>query len=139
LKRILLDTNVVLDLFLYRQPFVADALPIWHAHKQNQIEVYVSGITVVNLFYFARKANGQALARQAVDELLLAVKVCGTSHALFQRASQLPIADFEDAAQVAAALAEGLDAIVTRNIKDFKNSPVPVHLPADFVAHLNQP
>lgn len=56
--RILTDTNVILDIFLDREPFVDDARLIWKAHEEERLTAYVSAITPVNLFYIARKAAG---------------------------------------------------------------------------------
>ncbi len=55
---------------------------------------------------------------------------------LFDTALNSPISDFEDAIQIASAINANLDAIVTRNLSDYKNSPVPVYSPSDFLALL---
>ena len=60
--QVLLDTNVILDLFLAREAFVDDAALLWQAHEQNRLTAYVSGITPVNLFYIGRKLKGGEVA-----------------------------------------------------------------------------
>lgn len=134
--RVLLDTNVILDLFLERPGFADEAVALWEANGNGQLEAFVAAITPVNLFYFARKTKGRAAARQAVVDLLSAVRVCQLDQQIFQAALALPVADYEDAVQIASAVSTQVEAIVTRNLKDYKNSPLPTYSPADFLALL---
>lgn len=90
--RALLDTNIILDLFLDRQTFVKEAAALWMANEQGHFEGYIAAITPINLWYIARKTKD------------------------------------------AAAL--NLDAIVTRNLKDFAAGAIPVFSPADFLKRL---
>jgi predicted nucleic acid-binding protein len=134
--RVLVDSDVVLDLFLERPGFVSQAELLWEAHAQGRIEAQVAPITVISLFYFSRKFKGAVVAHKAVDQLLATVQVCSLNHSVLRDASTLGFQDYEDAVQVAAAMAAGLDAIVTRNVNDYKNSPLPVYSPTDFLARL---
>jgi predicted nucleic acid-binding protein len=137
--RALIDTDVVLDLLLKRPPFFADAFVLWQAADQGRFERYVAAITPINVFYIARKSNGAALARQVVAELLAVVRVAPVDAAILQAAINSGLADFEDAVQVASALALGLDAIVTRNLADYAGAPLPAYTPADFLRRLPTP
>jgi predicted nucleic acid-binding protein len=74
--RVLLDTNVVLDFLLDRAPFADAAAALWQANDDRQIEAYISVVTPVNVFYIARKLKGAATARQLVESLLSACRVC---------------------------------------------------------------
>ena len=132
----LLDTDVVLDLFLYRRPFVHDAISLWEAHADGRFEAFVSAITPVNLFYVGRKNLGATVVRQSVTDLLIAVQVCPIDRAILRAAEQLPFSDYEDAVQHASATASGVEAIVTRNLDHYKNATIPVFSPADFLAQL---
>jgi predicted nucleic acid-binding protein len=137
--RVLLDTNVVLDLILQRAGFVEDADAIFQAQDRGQIEVYVSAITPGTVYYVARRIIGSAVARQAVADLLSATRVCTVDQRLLQEAVGLPLADYEDAIQLASALAERLDIIVTRDSHDFKNISLPVFSPKDFLVNVTLP
>jgi predicted nucleic acid-binding protein len=134
--RILLDIDVVLDFLLARQPFEEDARELWIACAQGRVAGYISPITPVNVFYFARKSKGVAGARQLVADMLRILKVCSLDHAAIQAAQALPMADFEDAVQAAAAAAAGLDALVTRNAKDYRAAPLTILTPAEALASL---
>ncbi len=76
MTRVLLDTNVVLDFLLDRAPFADEAAALWQANDDGRIEAYVSAITPVNVFYVARKLKGIETARQLVESLLVACRVC---------------------------------------------------------------
>lgn len=137
--RILLDTDIVLDLVLDRDPFVVSAAAIFTLHEQGRIKGYVSGITLVNVFYVTRKAKGMVSARKAVEELLASLHVCPLDQAILETAHLLPFTDYEDAVQHACATASALDAIITRNLKDYKNATLPIYSPTDFLNQLSSP
>ena len=134
--RVLLDTDVVLDVILARVPFDAAAAQLLDLCEQGSFEAYVSGITPINIFYIARKGRSSADLRQVIGQLLQKVRVCPLDHSMLTAALTMPFADYEDAAQHACAVAAGLDAIVTRNLDDYKNASLPVFAPADFLTHL---
>jgi predicted nucleic acid-binding protein len=134
--RVLLDTNVVLDVYLRRAPFVEASGALWLAHAQGRFEGYVAAITPVNLYYLARKIKGKEVAGDAVRELLRTFRVCPLDQQLLTQASDSPFGDYEDAVQVACAIASQLDAIVTRDLKDFEGVPLPVFSPVDLLRHL---
>ncbi|HZG53318.1 MAG TPA: PIN domain-containing protein [Pyrinomonadaceae bacterium] len=134
--RVLLDTDVVLDVIAERVPFAAAASELLDYSEQGLFEAYISGITPINIFYIARKAKSSDALRQAIEELLQTVRVCPVDHAVLVSALTSPIADYEDAVQHASAAARGLDAIVTRNLDDYKNATLPVYSPVDFLQHL---
>ena len=134
--RVLLDTDVVLDVIAARTPFAAVAGELLDLNERGVFEAYISGITPVNIFYIARKARSTAGLRQAVGHLLRTVRVCPLDHAILTSALTSPLDDYEDAVQHASAVASRLDAIVTRNLEDYKNATLPVFAPADFLNHL---
>ncbi len=131
--KILLDNDVVLDYVLERQPFYVQAEKIFMLNAKNDITVYVSGITPINVFYTGRKLKGRDFTFKAVRRLLLLVEVCRMDKQILQNAFSLNFTDYEDAVQCASALAENLDAIITRNTKDYKNSPMKIYSPSEFL------
>ena len=137
--RVLLDTDVVLDYWLEREPFAQPASQLLELNAQGVFDAYISGITPVNIFYIARKSLAHERLRQAIDDLLLTMRVCPITHEVLNQALTLPFTDYEDAVQHAAAAASKLDAIVTRNLKDYGNATLPVFSPADFLNQLTPP
>ncbi len=136
--RVLLDTDIILDLLLERPDFVDDAAEIWKANEQERFQGFVSAITPVNLFYIARKLKGQQVAQQAVKEVLANLAVCPLDKAVLQNALALPLTDYEDAVQHASATASQIDVIVTRNLEDYRGATLTVLSPKDFLARLNK-
>lgn len=130
---VLLDTDVVLDLVLAREPFAQVSAQLFKLHEQRKIDAYIAAITPINVFYITRKIKSAQAARQAVELLLSSLAVCPLSHRVLDEAYKLPFADYEDAVQHASATAHGLDTIITRDINDYKNATLPVFSPADFL------
>jgi len=131
--RVLLDTNVVLDFVLARQPFFIEANEIFIKLQNNEFEAFVSSITPINVFYTTRKEKDKATAFSAIEELLKLVQITRSDNHIFQNALLLKFNDYEDAVQNECALAENLDAIVTRNTKDYKDASVKVYSPTEFL------
>ncbi|CAN5243833.1 PIN domain-containing protein [soil metagenome] len=131
--RVLLDNDVVLDFLLIRQPFFAEADEIFVRLQSKEFEAYISTITPINAFYTTRKEKGKDIAFKSVEGLLKIVEVCRTNKSVLQNAFTLGFSDFEDAVQCASAIAENLDAIVTRNTKDYKNASLKVYSPTEFL------
>jgi predicted nucleic acid-binding protein len=135
--RVLLDTDVLLDVLLARAPFSEAASTLLDMGQQGMFDTYISGISPVNIFYIARKAKSSDELRRALGQLLRTARVCPLDHSILTDALASPISDYEDAVQHACAVAAGLDAIVTRNLADYKNATLPVYSPTDFLDHLN--
>jgi predicted nucleic acid-binding protein len=134
--RVLLDTDIVLDILADRQPFVVEASVLWLAHEQRRLEAYISPITPVNAFYILRRQVGTTQARQLVGDLLARMPVCLIDQAVIQAAQALPMADFEDAVRAAAAVAAGLDALITRNSGVYSAAPLAILTPTEALARL---
>lgn len=131
--RVLLDTDVILDLLLDRAPFADAAAALWLAHEREQLNAYIAAITPINLFYIARKLRNEQAARQAVVELLATLNVCAIEQGTLNSAPSLPFRDYEDAVQHAAASAAGLEAIITRNVEDYSAATLPIFTPNEFI------
>lgn len=135
--RVLLDTNVVLDLILEREPFVNQAVTLWELHQQNKLDAYISPITLVNVFYITRKIKDRETARQAVAKLTQGLLICPTDAQALQDALTLAFDDYEDGVQHAAAIHAGLEAIITRDTSDYHDAVLPVFTPADFLQNFS--
>jgi predicted nucleic acid-binding protein len=114
MKRILFDTNVVLDVLLDRQPYVETGVS----------EGMVAAHTVRTIHYLIRKEMGNIKAKRVISAILRVFGVAAVDGAVVQEALQLPFADFEDAVSAAAARLAGCACIVTRDPKGFRGSPV---------------
>lgn len=125
--RVLIDTNIVLDFLLQREPFFQDAELLFQAIDMGQIIGYVTATTLTDIFYISRRhTRSIEQARQAVLETLTVMAICPIDRAVLESAFNSGLADFEDAVQIFSAVAQGLDAIVTRDVQGFLSSSVPV-------------
>src|SRR5690606_20406938 len=97
---------------------------------------FISAITPVNVFYLARKYTGAETARQLLDTLMNLWRVCPVDDRVLQAALALPLAEYEDAVQHASATAQNLDALVTRNLDDYRQATLEVLSPAEFLTRL---
>lgn len=125
--KILVDTNIVLDFLLEREPFRQDAERLFEAIASSQITGYVTATTLTNIFYIARRLT-QSIerARQAVAITLAVMEVCPVDRTTLEIALASDRSDFEDAVQIACAIAQNLGAIATRDLEDFSNATLPV-------------
>jgi predicted nucleic acid-binding protein len=139
MMRVLIDTDVVLDLMLKRAAFYADAFALWQAGDQGRYDRYVAAMTPINAYYIARKMLGASDARLVIGALLAATKICAIDDHVLRTAHGSSTSDFEDAVQIAAAHHTGMDVIVTRNTDDYTGSPIPVLTPAQLLAKLASP
>ncbi|MFZ1699282.1 MAG: PIN domain-containing protein [Pyrinomonadaceae bacterium] len=136
MTRVLIDSDVYLDFVLQRTPFHLDANEIFDLIGDGVIEAFVCAFTPVSVFYFTRKAKDIQSAYLAINDLLSTAKICAVDSDVLTNATNLRFSDYEDAVQCASAVAEGLDAIVTRNTKDYQNSPIQIVSPREFLKAL---
>jgi len=123
--KVLVDTDVLLDVALDRAPHASAAAALLDTLEQRPGSGFVAWHTLSNFYYLVRPKHGNKDAQQFVLELTRFLSVSPTDTESVRVAGSLDMRDFEDAMQVAAALACGADVIATRNTKDFRRSPVP--------------
>lgn len=130
--RVLIDANVLLDVALARPGLhVASGKALrWCGQEGN--EAFVAWHTLSNVYYILRSQADHDRAIEFLNDLLLWVRVAEVGHADAVRASGYGVRDLEDALQISAAEACSADAILTRNVGDFRNSPVTADAPEDF-------
>ena len=136
--RVLIDTNILLDAALSREPFADAARQVIEACARGDADGIIAAITPLNVFYVARRTVGNDEAREMVLRLLDLFEVCPLDEMALRSAYESGQADLEDAAQLAAALAVGVEAIVTRDPRGFAHASIPVLSPIDFLAQLLQ-
>jgi len=134
--RVLLDTDVLIDLALDREPFAEPAAALFEILERRPGFGWIAWHTASNFYYLVAPERGPQGARQFLVELLEFVGVAETTTESLRRAAALEMRDFEDAMQAAAARACRADLIVTRNLKDYRASPVPPTTPQALVDEL---
>ena len=134
---ILLDSDVLLDVAMERQPHDGPASEILDLIQDRIEEGCVAWHSISNVYYILRRQTGDRDARDFIRHLLRFVDVVPTGRESVRSALQMPISDFEDALQVAAAEAAGALMIVTRNLAHYRNSAIRVVSPSEAVAELS--
>lgn len=130
--RVLIDTNVVLDLLLEREPFVENAAPLFERIDAGEIDGFITATTITNIYYILRKVAGKVVAQDAISQILSDLNICPVDFHVLQHALTLNFEDFEDAVQYSCALVHHLDVIVTRDLSGFVNAQIPVVLPQNL-------
>lgn len=132
MKRVLYDINVLLDVLLMREPFLADSASALDAVGQGQVEGYIAGHAVTTLFYLLQRELGMAKSRQVLAGLLTKMRVAPVTDAGIRQALNNSFKDFEHGVTYAAAQEAEVSVIVTRNVNDFTKGIIPAVLPEVF-------
>jgi predicted nucleic acid-binding protein len=136
IRRVLVDTDVVLDVATARAPFVTESKPVLALFERRRALGYVSAHSVTTMFYILRKLGDADRARAFLRDLLTILSVATEGHNDIVQALEADFSDFEDAVQHQCAQSNGCDAIVTRNIEQYRTASIAVYTPQEFVATL---
>jgi len=134
--RLLIDGNIILDVLQNREPHVADSAKIWKLCETDQMEGYVSGLTFSNLVYIMRKELNPEKINEVFKTLGLIFRFTDLTVSDMAKAAEKQWDDFEDALQAATAERIHADNIITRNVKDYKQSRIVAFTPTEFLARL---
>jgi predicted nucleic acid-binding protein len=133
---VFVDTNVLLDVLLSRQPFVEDAQRVWSLAERGQIQGAVSAASFLNVYYVVRRLASRQQAERAVRGMRAIFQVVPVDREIIDQAIDARSADFEDAVQNACAVRAGAACIVTRDERHFARSSIPAIAPDAFLAKL---
>lgn len=131
--KLLLDINVVLDVILEREPWVAESALLLDAAEAGRVTVFVAGHTITTAHYIVSRNASARKAATAVTDIMRIAQIVPIGAEDFAQALVLGMPDFEDAVQAAAAAKVGADFIATRNTKDYRHSPVKPRSPAELI------
>jgi predicted nucleic acid-binding protein len=124
MKKILFDTNVILDVLMDRKPWSDASARVWASVEGGAAEGLLAAHAVTTIHYLLRKELGNVKANRIVSSILRVFGVAAVNAPVLQEALQLPFSDFEDAVTAAAARSAGCECIVTRDPKGFRRSHV---------------
>jgi predicted nucleic acid-binding protein len=137
--KIFFDTNVILDVFLHREPFYADSRAVYDFVEQREMSGCVSSSAMTDIFYLLYKAikdTGKVYAM--IDTLAADFTIVPVLESTIRDALALRWKDFEDAVQFAAARESGAEVIITRNMTGYETAAIPCMSPAAFIESLRQ-
>lgn len=134
MHRLFIDTNVVLDVALAREPHLKSSQKILSLVETKKTAGYVSAISCGTVYYLIQKESNHRKAVSYIRDLLRLLSVVEVNKETLERAFELEAQDFEDGLQMACALSCQANYIITRDPLDYKNSPVPAISPAEYLA-----
>lgn len=134
--RVLIDTNVLLDVLCQREGFADAALHIFRLCEIKRMEGIVSALSIPNIVYIMRKELDKNRTAAVVERLSLIFTIADLTSVDLTQAAKLGFDDFEGALQAACAKRVKAERIITRNTKDFKESPIPALSPAEFLRQI---
>ncbi|MCC4214729.1 type II toxin-antitoxin system VapC family toxin [Leeuwenhoekiella parthenopeia] len=135
MKRLLIDTNIVIDILSKRDGFYEDAAVLFSLGDRNQLQLTISSLTLANTNYILTRLTSAKESREILRKFKVLVEVLSLDDKITELAlSDERFIDFEDGLQYYSALENQIDVIITRNKKDFKNSKLPVLTPKEYLA-----
>jgi predicted nucleic acid-binding protein len=129
-----IDTDVIIDFLIDRKPFSREAAIIFTLIEQKKLKGFSSSLTFSNLYYVLRKIGSHNKVISKLDSLSKMVGILKVEEQTIKNALSSGFPDFEDSIQYFSAVdSKKIDVIITRNIRDFKKSEIPVMTPGDFL------
>ncbi len=136
MKKILLDTNIILDIALKRKPHFANSAALFKKLDEKKILAFVTATTITDIYYISKKAKDHNTAIEFISSLLQIIDIVGVNKEIVLLSLQSDLPDFEDAIQINSAKLNGIKTIITRNKKDFINVDQKIETPGEFLATL---
>ncbi|MBD0387656.1 MAG: PIN domain-containing protein [Nostoc sp. C3-bin3] len=134
--KILLDTNIIVDDALEREPFLEASEQVLVIVEQGQVEGYISASTFSDLYYIIRRARGREWTLTYLRQLVNFCQVATVDSMTINMALTVNFRDFEDAIQYSSAVLNHLDAIITRNPRDFPVATPRIITPEELIQEL---
>lgn len=137
MKKVFVDTNILVDLIADRKPFAKFAIEIFKKAEEKKLKLFTSSHSVATTHYLLKKYMDEKDLRDVLYTLLDYLIVIPVDIDVIKKSLKSKHKDFEDAIQINCAYSiEKIDCIVTRNIKDFKDSEIPVLSPDEVVSKI---
>ena len=134
MKKLFIDTNIVIDLLSHREPFYEEAAILFSLADKKIIELSISSLTIANTNYTLLRQINSASAKEILRKLRLIINILPLDDRIIGIAlNDNSFKDFEDGLQYFTAIENNQDLIITRNLKDFKNSDLPVMTARQFL------
>lgn len=134
--RLMIDANIILDVLQAREPYLTDSSGISKLCETNLAEGHISTLSFANLVYVMRKELDPEKIEEVLKLLSLIYRFDDFTQADLYNAASLKWNDFEDAVQASIAKRINADYIITRNVKDYKDSEIMALSPSEFLARI---
>ena len=137
MKKVFLDTNIIVDLIADRKPFSKYAIQIFKLAEEQKLEIFTSSHSIATTHYLLKKYLDEKSLREVLYNLIEILIVIPVDLDIIRKGLRSSHKDFEDSIQILCASSiENMNCIITRDVKDFKNSEIPVLSPDEFCLNL---
>ena len=136
--KVLVDLNVILDVLAESEPHYQTSAKVWGVIEGGEADGLIAAHRITTVHYLVQKHLNQERANSAIQDIMKVFSIAAVDHDVLQEAIGMRWPDFEDAVQMAAAYRSGADYLVTRNPKDFRDGPIDVLQPGEFLAMLKK-
>lgn len=133
MKKIFLDSDVILDFLLSRTPFNQDIAKVLSMGMYGKLDLYTSPLIVANLHYLISKYASKKEALTSIEKISKIMTILSLGEKEIMAAVSSKISDFEDAIQNECAVNADMDIILTRNVKDYKQSKLAILTPLELL------
>lgn len=138
MRNVFIDTNILVDVFAKREPFVDNSLRIYNFGVSRKIRLHTSSNTITTLHYILKKTLSEEKTRIALNHVMEYFSIIAVDINILRKSLKSNHKDFEDAIQIVAAQSIGdMYCIVTRDLKDYKNAEINVFTPDEFLNKLD--
>jgi len=134
--KVLFDTNIILDVLLDREPFCEHASYLMSKVERSEINGFLCATTVTTIHYLLSKYLHKERAIESIHSIMALFEIASVNRVVIENALKSKFADFEDSVLHESARHAGAEYIITRNVKDFKKSKIPVFAPIEFLSML---
>jgi len=135
---VLIDSDVILDYFFDRKPYSEESEKLLYLAEEGKLKGYITPVIISNLYYILRKSGSHTKVINSLRKLLEVIDILSINKTIINEALYSNFKDFEDAIQNYSAEQSGvIKAIITRNIKDYKESEVSIFSPKTFLRTFN--
>jgi len=134
MKKLFLDTNVIIDFLTRRSPFEINALKIFEYSYRNKLNIYISALSVSDIYYIVSRLENKNIARQKIKTLLQLVEILPVGKKIIEQSILSKFKDVEDGIQNFCAKEANLKILITRNPKDYSQSDLSIMTPTEFLA-----
>ena len=135
--KVLIDTNVILDVLYKREGFYEDSLKIWKLCETRKLDGYISALSIPNIVYILRRELDPEKTLEVINNINLVFKIYDLKSDIIMQAAEKKTKDYEDALQIVTAQKLKASFIVTRNIKDFAGSKIIALKPSELLERLD--
>ncbi len=133
-SKVFVDSDVIIDFFTDREPFANPASKLFELNELGIIKIYISAVSINNIYYIVRKFIGHKETIKIIEELVEITEIVGTTKKEIVQALKNDFKDYEDSIQYSSALnIKGIEAIVTRNTKDYVKAKIAIFTAENYV------